>query len=62
MAPSMVNVLPHRPSVYSLSGVLQTGRPNIIAYPGPRLSNIFPAGGQTDSPATRVASYAAGDV
>ena len=36
MAPE-VQVLPHRPSVYSLSGVLQTGMAGRIAYPGPKL-------------------------
>lgn len=40
MAPE-VQVLPHRPSVYSLSGVLQAGMASRIAYPGPKLSNIF---------------------
>ena len=40
MAPE-VQVLPHRPSVYSLSGVLQTGMAGRIAYPGPKLSNTF---------------------
>ena len=40
MAP-MAKVLPHRPSVYSLSGVVQAGLPVKIAYPGPKLSNTF---------------------
>ena len=41
IAPATVNVLPHRPSVYSLSGIVQTGMPSKIAYPGPRLPNTF---------------------
>ena len=36
MAPE-VQVLPHRPSVYSLSGALQAGMAGRIAYPGPKL-------------------------
>ena len=40
MAPE-VQVLPHRPSVYSLSGALQAGMAGRIAYPGPKLSNTF---------------------
>ena len=40
MAPE-VQVLPHRPSVHSLSGALQAGMAGRIAYPGPKLSNTF---------------------
>ena len=37
-APRGVKVLPHRPSVYSLSGVCQlSGGSQKVAYPGPRL-------------------------
>lgn len=36
-----VNVLPHRPSVYSLSGAIQATVADKIAYPGPRLPNTF---------------------
>ena len=41
MALPTVNVLPHRPSVYSLSGAMQATVPDKIAYPGPRLPKTF---------------------
>jgi len=40
MAPT-AKVLPHRPSVYSLNGVMQAGVPDKIAYPGPKLPVTF---------------------
>lgn len=40
-APSSVKVLPHRPSVYSLDGRRQGAKVDKIAYPGPRLSEVF---------------------
>ncbi|MCY4589992.1 MAG: toll/interleukin-1 receptor domain-containing protein [Alphaproteobacteria bacterium] len=36
-----VNVLPHRPSVYSLSGAIRVTVPDKIAYPGPKLPKTF---------------------
>ena len=41
MALPTVNVLPHRPSVYSLSGAIQATMPDKIAYPGPKLPRTF---------------------
>ena len=40
-APPTVNVLPHRPSVYSLRGAMRAAAPDKIAYPGPKLPNTF---------------------
>ncbi len=61
MAPR-VKVLPHRPSVYSLSGVMQAGVPGKITYPGPRLPNTFlqavaPMLGRGGSPVVQLVTF-----
>ncbi len=61
MAPT-AKVLPHRPSVYSLSGVVQAGMPGKIAYPGPKLPETFlravaPMLQQRRSPAAELVTF-----
>ncbi|MYF89033.1 MAG: TIR domain-containing protein [Boseongicola sp. SB0676_bin_33] len=41
MALPTVQILPHRPSVHSLSGAIQATAANKIAYPGPKLPKTF---------------------